>query len=422
MRAHRLAAAALRFGRAVGIAAALAATPMSALPAHAAEAGPPPGATVDELLALARRLNPTLAARALDSDAATAKASAAGALEDPMLNLSRDEGFRQTLTTVSQAFPLWGKRGLARSIANAEALGARSRQLSAAVELDARVKTVFAQYWRATHAVEVTHDTHALLHAVAETAQRRYGQGLGQQADAIRSAVERSRVDLDFANLEREKRTAQGRINALLARAPGSPLTDPIALPPLPGAEALRIANLVDRARRNNPMLAEATSEIAAAEDSRRLVDKSWYPDVTVTLGQSSLPDIGPRLYAGVGLKVPLQWGLREAQAREATARAGAARSRLDASLLQLQGDLEDALAGLDAAKTTEALLTTTLQPQTDAAYRSALSSYQLGRGDLTSVLEAAHRVQEVRLELLKVQAEERMLLADIEKTIGDRL
>src|SRR5258708_24613007 len=99
MRAHRLAAAALRFGRAVGIAAALAATPMSALPAHAAEAGPPPGATVDELLALARPLNPTPAARALHSDAATPNASAAGARAAPLLKLSWAGGSRPTPAT-----------------------------------------------------------------------------------------------------------------------------------------------------------------------------------------------------------------------------------------------------------------------------------------------------------------------------------
>jgi outer membrane protein TolC len=404
---------------AVGI-VALSALISTAAPVAASEAAP--GATLDELMVLARRLNPELAARALDSEAAVAKASAAGALEDPMLNVSRDEGFRQTLATVSQAFPLWGKRDLSRSIANSEAAGVRSRQQAATVELDARLKMVFAQYWRATRSVEVTHDVHALLHAVAQSAQSRYAQGVGQQSDAIRSEVERSRLDLEFAALERDRRAARGRLNALLARPPSSPLADPLALPAIPQLRVLTVDLLLDRARQNNPLLAAASSEISAADDSRRLIGKSWYPDVTVTLGQSDLPGMGPRPYAGIGLKVPLQWGLREAQEREAVARAGAARSRQEAALLELQSGLEDALAGLEAARQTETLLTTSLRPQTEAAYRSALSGYQLGRGDLTAVLEAAHRTQEVRLELLKVQAEEQALLADIERIIGGRL
>jgi outer membrane protein TolC len=388
-----------------------------------------PGATLDELLILARRLNPELAARALDSEAALAKASAAGSLDDPMFKITSDEVDRTSggrinkmIYSVEQEFPLWGKRDLRRGIAEAEAAGARGRQQAAAVELDARIKTVFAQYWRATRAVDVTQDVHALLHAVAQSAQGRYAQGVGSQADAIRSEVERSRLDLEFAALEREKRAARGRLNALLARAPGSPLADPVGLPPVPPGRALTVDTLLDRARQNNPALATASSEIAAAEGSRRLVEKSWYPDVTLGAGAIDRQDGPPGFMASVGIRVPLQWGLREAQSREAIARAGAARSRLDASILQLQSSLEDALAGLAATRQTEALLTTSLRPQTEAAYRSALSGYQLGRGDLTSVLEAAHRTQEVRLELLKVQAEEQALLADIERVIGGSL
>jgi outer membrane protein, heavy metal efflux system len=426
MGARILGAAELCLGRVLAV-AAIALSALIATGATTAEAVP--GATLDELLVLARKLNPELAARALDSEAALAKASAAGSLDDPMFKITSDEVDRTSgsrinkmIYSVEQEFPLWGKRDLRRGIAEAEAAGARGRQQAATVELDARLKTVFAQYWRATRAVDVTHDVHALLQAVAQSAQSRYSQGVGSQADAIRSGVERSRLDLEFAALEREKRAARGRLNALLARAPGSPLADPVGLPPAPPARVLTVDTLLDRARQNNPTLATASSEIAAAEGSRRLVEKSWYPDVTLGVGAIDRQDGPPGFMASVGIRVPLQWGLREAQSREAIARAGAARSRLEASLLELQSSLENALAGLAATRQTETLLTTNLRPQTEAAYRSALSGYQLGRGDLTAVLEAARRTQEVRLELLKVQAEEQALLADIERVIGGGL
>ena len=51
----------------------------------------PPGADVSELLQLVHKYNPDLAARALDSDAAFAKAAAAGSLDDPMLRITSDE-------------------------------------------------------------------------------------------------------------------------------------------------------------------------------------------------------------------------------------------------------------------------------------------------------------------------------------------
>lgn len=169
-------------------------------------------------------------------------------------------------------------------------------------------------------------------------------------------------------------------------------------------------------------MLAAAGYEIAAAEDRSRLAGKNRYPDISLGVAAIDREDGPGGFMASAGIRVPLQWGLRETQIREATLRAFAAQSRRDAALLQLQGDLEEALAGLHEVQQAETLLTTSLHPQTQAAYRSAMSAYQVGRGDLTSVLEAVHRTQEIRLELLKAQAGQQALLAGLERIIGGSL
>lgn len=398
----------------------------AAWPVQASDAVP--GATVDELLVLARRLNPELAAKALESEAALARVSVAGALDDPMFRIAGETvringgGFSKTTYMLEQEFPLWGKRRLRRQIAQAEAASARSQQQAVATELDARIKTVFAHYWRASREMEVTRDVHTLLHGVTESAQNRYAQGIGPQADAIRSALERSRLDLAFAAIERNKRSARGQLNALLARPPGAALAEPVSLQPQPSADRLNIDDLLDRARRNNPILASASHAITAAEDSRRLAEKNRYPDISLGAGAMDRGDGPTGLVASAGIRLPLQWGLRKAQISEAASRAGAAQSYHDAALLQLQGDLEVALAGLQELQQAEALLTSGLQPQAQAAYRSAMSAYQLGRGDLTAVLEAAHRKQEIQLELLQAQAEQQQFLAELERIIGGSL
>src|SRR5205085_925631 len=46
-----------------------------------------PGATLDEVLAIARRLSPDLTARALDTEAAQARVALAGSLADPTLRI-----------------------------------------------------------------------------------------------------------------------------------------------------------------------------------------------------------------------------------------------------------------------------------------------------------------------------------------------
>src|SRR6516165_377555 len=390
---------------------------LSTEPGSSAE--PTPGATVDDLLARVRQFNPELAAAALDREAAVAKIYPAGALDDPMVNLSRDQGFRQTLFTASQEFPLWGKRDLRRGVAESNAAAAAGREAGVLRELGEQIKVVLSQYYEAYQAIRVTREIRSLLQTVADSTRVRYAQGLGTQSDAIRAQLELTRLDPDLSALERDEAMAKAKINALIGRPADAELAAPRELRKLPPAGSLKFDALLARAREHNPALATARAEIGAAESERRLVDKSWYPDVTLTLGANDLAGIGARVTGTVGIKVPLQWGVREAQAREATAKKGAAQLRQEAAALKIESELQSALASLDPAQRTEDLLKHGLSQQSDAAYQSALASYQQGRGDLTSILDAARRRLEIRLEVLRVGTEAQTAFAAMERLVG---
>ncbi len=381
-----------------------------------------PGANVEELLALARKFNPELAAAALDREAAVAKIGPAGALEDPMLSYTRDQGFQQSMYTVSQSFPLWGKRDLRTGVATATADAARGREGGVARDLEERLKVTFAQYYEASEAIDVTHDIRTLLRGVAETARSRYAQGLGTQSDAIRAELAETRLDTNLAELEQAQEEAQAKLNVLIGREADAPLVRPAGLRPVPAAASLNYEDLMTRAREANPMLAAARADISAADDERQLVHKSWYPDLTVTAGVDDLVGVGPKPVVGIGIKVPLQWGVRDAEAHAATARRQAAQSRLDGETLSLGSDLRAALGHLHHAEHVRDLLRTSLSQQSDAAYRSAVASYQQGRGDLTSILDAVRQRFEIRLDLLRTGTEAQMALAAIERMIGSDL
>jgi outer membrane protein TolC len=381
-----------------------------------------PGADVEQLLAMVRDFNPEVAAAALDREAAVAKIYPAGALDDPMVSVSRDQGFRQTLFSVSQDFPPWGKRALREEVAEANAAAAKAREGGALNELREQLKVAFAQYYEAVRSIRVTREIHGLLHGMAESVRVRYAQGLGTQSDAIRAELEQTRLEPELASFERDEDAAKAKINALIGRSADAELADPAGLRGVPPAGSLKLDVLMARARNANPSLATAGAEIAAAEGERRLIDKSWYPDVTLTLGGDALPNMPPRVVAGIGVKVPLQWGVREAQEREATAKKGAAQLRKEATVLKIESELQSALASLSRAQHTIDLLAHALDPQSEAAYRSALASYELGRGDLTAVLDAAHQQLRIRVELLQVGTEAQTAFAAIERLVGGGL
>src|ERR1700737_2390515 len=62
----------------------------------------------------------------------------------------------------------------------------------------------------------------------------------------------------------------------------------------------------------------------------------------------------------------------------------------------------------------TEDLLKHGLSQQSEAAYQSALASYQQGRGDLTPVLDTARSRLQIRIEILRVETEAQTALAAI--------
>lgn len=104
-------------------------------PARAQDGDKSLGTTLEGLLTVSRQLSPSLRAAALDTAAAAAKAERADALDDPMLSAGyqyyrNPNVFSGVAVTVTQSFPLWGKRDLRRQAALADTAAARGREQS----------------------------------------------------------------------------------------------------------------------------------------------------------------------------------------------------------------------------------------------------------------------------------------------------
>ena len=409
----------------------LGAIPLGAIPVDNIPLGAIPvddiplGATVDGLLAKARRLSPDLAARALNAAAADAGARAAGYLPDPTLRVTQDEidvlgGARRPkqIYAIEQEVPLWGKLGLRVASARAQANAVREEGRAANAELTEQIAIAFAQYWVAHRALAVLEGLHGIRRGIVAAAESRYAQGRGAQVDVLRADAALTRQQTEIARFAAQKRAAQGVLNVLLLRDPTAPLADPRQLRALPAEAALAPAALIARAA--NPRVAAAKSRVAAADANRRLAHREWYPNVTLSIGAIDRHGYGPNGYtAAVSLRVPLQWGLRDALTDQAGAELRAAEAMRDAAAQDVARAIAEAAATLTGARESERLTRDRLLPQLDAAVRSAVANYGNGRTELTPVLDAVRELGEARLSLLALQLDEQRQLAAIERLIG---
>jgi outer membrane protein, heavy metal efflux system len=396
-------------------------------PARAQDGDKSLGTTLEGLLTVSRQLSPSLRAAALDTAAAAAKAERADALDDPMLSAGyqycrNPNVFSGVAVTVTQTFPLWGKRDLRRQAALADMAAARGREQSTRDESDEQIKIAFAQDYAISRQMTVSRSIIGVARRMNAAASARYGQGGGSQADIIQALSEETTAKIEISRLEGERDAVRARINTLIARPANAPLAEPTRLPSRSTTEPV-LGMLLERARNANPVLSAGDAEIEAARARQTLADKAWYPDLSIGAGpliQTNHQPVG--VAATIGFNIPVPWGREASQQREAAAQLSATEQRHDAALLNIQGSLAESLARLKAARSTEALLRNQALPQARAAMQSLLAGYSQGKGDLAAPIAAEHRAHDVELLLLKAELDQQVELAAIERLIGGAL
>lgn len=405
-------------------------------PAMAASGEPLPGGSVESLLDYARERNPEFAAMRHEAEAASERAAAAGSLPDPKLQIEwRDitkmntqnptlapSRVGTTRYQIMQDVPWFGKRGLQRDIARLEAEGAKGLSYGTWAELSSRIKASYAQYYAVHQTEGLAREILDLMVRLERVAQARYAGGLAAQPDAIRAQVEQTNLKNELIGLENEKRTLQARLNMLLARPALAPLAPPERLRPLPQPVKLDYAALEERARARNPRLFAEEARIQAAEKNRDLVYKNRYPDVAVGIAPMQTGGSVKEWEVMFQMNIPLQQAPRRAQEREAQAMLAAAQSRKESAANQVLAELSENLAALEAARRTEMLVATSLLPQAELTYRSALASYENGKVDFATLLDAQRQIRMAKQNRFKAQAEGQARLAEIERLLGEEL
>ncbi|MFZ7094742.1 TolC family protein [Luteimonas dalianensis] len=383
-------------------------------------AEPIPGRTVDSVRAWLIERNPELRAVGLEAEAAEARVYPAGALPDPSASLTlrgpdvpwqRGEGGREVSYALRQRVPLWGKRGLARTVASQDAVALGLDRVTATRDLLADAEAAYVRYWHADQAVAVLDRRIVLLRQIEEIAGVRYALGRAAQQDAIRAQVEQTSLQRERIERLAAKQEAVATLNAVLGRRSDAPLATPDEAPGL----FVRSASLAEalNGADAHPAVRSQQARAEAARTNVVLERRNRFPDITVGVGAMQLGNGIESTELMLEVEIPFQQRARRERERESRLLEDAALARMEATLRAVEERGASAWAQWTSARERRQLIENTLLPQADATWQSALASYQVGEVDFGTLLEALNewqgadlaRVDALRDELLGAAA-----------------
>src|ERR1035438_2901019 len=194
-----------------------------------------PTLTLDEIVREALSKNPEVQSALHAVNALQRRVPQVKSLPDPMVSVgwagnitpfSLQQGDPSSYrgVTVSEQFPYPGKLKLRGEIASKEAEVADSDLEAAQRRVTAEVKAAYYDYFYFGKAINTTNRNKELLEKLSKISEVRYRVGKAMQQDVLRSQVEISLLLQKLAMLEQQRATAQAKLNALMQRAPESPL------------------------------------------------------------------------------------------------------------------------------------------------------------------------------------------------------
>ncbi len=427
---------------------------LASVPAVRQTSEPDSGAAaLDSLIALALATNPALRVAESRVVAAHATIGPAGARPDPMLmagvldfpygKAGFSDDFTMNMLRVTQTFPYPGKLSLATRAAEAEEAVARATLGQQRLDVERDVRNAYYELAFIRRAQDIVRHNADVLTNLSRITEAQYSVGTSTQADVLRARVEIARLGDEAASLTAQERSALARLNALLDR----PSVAPVAIAVIPQSIArlavadsgshvhfssaalgsaaadsplLPMDSLQSLAIAHSPMLRAHEARMSAQERRLDLARKAHLPDFDISLEYDQRPQF--RDYVSFFISVPLRLQKRRKQDQEVVG-AGAELSALEAEHMvevnSIRMEVATRVSDVERERTRLALSLKAILPQAHAALESAAASYQVGRVDFTSLVDAQAAVFNYETAYWRSLTDFAKAIAELQSVVG---
>ena len=371
--------------------------------------------------------NPSIAAARAAWDEARAHARQAGALEDPMLDVMaapRSFGASNVGSAyrvgITQAFPLFGQRGLRGRMAEAEARTAGWDLRTAQLDLVHQAQMAYADYWEVARAISLNQELLALFPQLRRVSLARYSAGLVGQQEPLQVDVESAMLDHEAVVLERQRLVAVAVLNVLMHDPPDHWQPPPPREIPLPDTSVVH-ADLAPRARALRPEMRAADARVDASRAAVTLAGRQGLPETSFGVAYDRFwgePEL--RTTLGITMNLPINLGRISAGRTEARARLEASEARQEVVRDSIELQVAVAAARLHEQAHDVTIARERLLPLAERTLRASRASYEANRTDFLTVLNSLRGFLTARLETDQSLAMLYRARADLDRALGE--
>lgn len=385
---------------------------------------------LDALIQEALGNNPNLSVLQARLAAFEAKVPQAGALDDPSFRFEASNvSLSRNQVVLSQKFLFPGKRAAKERLAKF-AVGSVSWQLrDREVAIENAVKQPFFSLSYVARAIATTLKNRVLLQDLIRIARTKYAVGKGLQQDVLKAQVALAALDKQLIALRAERQLTEARLNLVLNRSYQSTLESPpdtidLSIEPL---SVVQLQKLADGSRASLKVLDQS---ILMWQAQAEVAKKNLWPDVTVNLGYQKgmfMPNDPVKgsdfLSLGVGIQIPLFQGRKQ---RQKIIETQANMRRVEAQRVvarqQINYEIQRLMVEAGKHRETAELFATSILPQAEQSFSSALSGYQVDKVEFLTLLDNYMTLLNFEIEYYHHVIAHEKRISDIEAVVGSSL
>ena len=317
----------------------------------------------------------------------------------------------------SQDIPYPGKRQLRARVAEHEADSMQAQTDSVRRAVVGNLKTVYFRLAYIQQTLGVLEKSDQLLNQVQEATEARYRVGQGNQQDVLKAQLQHTKILQEIAHHHQEEGLLEAQIKQVLGRPQES--ADIVAETVTLRTLSYSAAELLQKAREQNPDVHSKQASIRQQETQVELAHKNFRPDFNVSYMYEHTADKFRDYYmATFGIRLPNR-GRQKAELAEAQENQERARQELDAESQRVLSEVQQQYVRAKTAEERLKIYSDGLIPQSEATFQSARSAYESNKQDFESLLSGFLDVLNLDLEYRSELVEHESALAELERLTG---